>query len=117
MRHWIHYLAAAAWGLATPVLMAESVEEIMEEFPIGAAAAPRMGHSTPVEFFMLLAIIGGLCFLAFLVADLLSTVFFLPKDGKRARHFFLALLLYIPIAAVGWLILAFLERWIFAVFS
>ena len=68
MRHWIHYLAAAAWGLATPVLMGESVEEIMEEFPIGAAAAPRMGHPTPVEFFLLLAIVGVLAMVLLLLS-------------------------------------------------
>ena len=32
MRHWIHYLLATAWGLATPVLMGWGSQEIIEFF-------------------------------------------------------------------------------------
>ena len=50
MRHWIHYLLATAWGLATPVLMGWGSQEIIEFFTSGKE---RLGHSTPVEFFLL----------------------------------------------------------------
>ena len=61
-----------------------------------------------MEFLFLLIIIGGLCLGAFLVADLLSAALFLPENGKRTRHFFLALLLYFCVCVGGWLILAFI---------
>ena len=37
MRHWIHYLLATAWGLATPVLMGWGSQEIIEFFKTGKA--------------------------------------------------------------------------------
>ena len=76
-----------------------------------------MGHSTPVEFFLLFIVIGGLCLGAFLVADLISAATFLPENGKRRRHFFLALLLYIVVCVGGWLVLALLETWVTSLFS
>ena len=106
MRHWVHYLTAAAWGLATPVLMAWGAQAALEYL---TSCKERMGHSTPVEFLFLLLGIGVLCLGAFFVADLLSAVLFLPENGKRTRHFFLALLLYILVCVGGWLALAFLE--------
>ena len=114
MRHWIHYLAAAAWGLATPVLMGWGSQEIIEFFTSGNE---RLGHSTPVEFFLLFLVIGGLCLGAFLVADLLSAAMFLPENGKRTRHFFLALLLYFAVCVGGWLVLALVETGIRSAFS
>ena len=114
MRHWVHYLAAAAWGLATPALMAMGAQAILEYFTSGKE---RMGHSTPVEFLFLFVIVGGLCFGAFLLADLLSAALFLPENGKRTRHFFLALLLYV-FAGVGcFLLFMFCGTWIDALFS
>ena len=114
MRHWIHYLLTTAWGLATPVLMGWGSQEIIEFFTSGKE---RMGHSTPVEFFLLFIVIGGLCLGAFLVADLISAATFLPENGKRTRHFFLALLLYIVVCVGGWLVLALLESWVTSAFS
>ena len=114
MRHWIHYLLTTLWGLATPVLMGWGSQEIIEFFTSGKE---RLGHSTPVEFFMLFIVIGGLCLGAFLVADLLSAAMFLPENGKRTRHFFLALLLYFAVCVGGWLVLALVETGIRSAFS
>ncbi len=114
MRHWIHYLLATAWGLATPVLMGWGSQAIIEFFTSGKE---RIGHSTPVEYFLLFIVIGGICLGAFLVADLLSAAMFLPENGKRTRHFFLALLAYFLVCVGGWLVLALLETWITALFS
>ena len=114
MRHWIHYLLATVWGFATPVLMGWGSQAIIEFFTSGKE---RIGHSTPVEYFMLFVVIGGLCLGAFLVADLLSAALFLPENGKRTRHFFLALLLYVAVCVGGWLVLALLETGIRAAFS
>lgn len=114
MRHWIHYLLTTAWGFATPVLMGWGSQEIIEFFTSGKE---RLGHSTPVEFFMLFIVIGGLCLGAFLVVDLLSAAMFLPENGKRTRHFFLALLLYFAVCVGGWLVLALVETGIRSAFS
>ena len=114
MRHWMHYLLTTLWGLATPVLMGWGSQEIIEFFTSGQE---RLGHSTPVEFFMLFIVIGGLCLGAFLVADLLSAAMFLPENGKRTRHFFLALLLYLAVCVGGWLVLALVETGIRSAFS
>ena len=114
MRYWIHYLLTTAWGFATPVLMGWGSQEIIE---FSTSGKERMGHSTPVEYFMLFIVIGGLCLGAFLVADLLSAALFLPENGKRTRHFFLALLLYIAVCVGGWLVLALLETGIRSAFS
>ena len=114
MRHWIHYLLTTAWGFATPVLMGWGSQAIIEFFTSGKE---RMGHSTPVEYFMLFIVIGGLCLGAFLVADLLSAALFLPENGKRTRHFFLALLLYFAVCVGGWLVLALVETGIRSAFS
>ena len=114
MRHWIHYLLTTAWGFATPVLMGWGSQEIIEFFTSGQE---RLGHSTPVEFFMLFIVIGGLCLGAFLVADLLSAALFLPENGKRTRHFFLALLLYFAVCVGGCLVLALVETGIRSAFS
>ena len=114
MRHWIHYLLTTLWGLATPVLMGWGSQEFIEFFTSGKE---RLGHSTPVEFFMLFIVIGGLCLGAFLVADLLSAALFLPENGKRTRHFFLALLLYFAVCVGGWLVLALVETGIRSAFS
>ena len=108
MRHWIHYLLTTLWGLATPVLMGWGSQEIIEFFTSGKE---RLGHSTPVEFFLLFIVIGGLCLGAFLVADLLSAAMFLPENGKRTR------LLYLIVCVGGWLVLALLETWITALFA
>ena len=89
-------------------------QEIIEFFTSGKE---RLGHSTPVEFFMLFIVIGGLCLGAFLVADLLSAALFLPENGKRTRHFFLALLLYFAVCVGGWLVLALVETGIRSAFS
>ena len=70
-----------------------------------------------MEFFLLFIVIGGLCLGAFLVADLISAATFLPENGKRTRHFFLALLLYIVVCVGGWLVLALLESWVTSAFS
>ena len=114
MRHWIHYLLATAWGFATPVLMGWGSQAIIEFFTSGKE---RMGHSTPVEYFLLFIVIGVLCLGAFLVADLLSAAMFLPENGKRTRHFFLALLLYLAVCVGGWLVLALVETGIRSAFS
>ena len=114
MRHWIHYLLTTAWGLATPVLMGWGSQTILD---YATSGQERMGHSTPVEFFLLFIVIGGLCLGAFLVADLISAATFLPENGKRTRHFFLALLLYVVVCVGGWVVLALLEKWAMALFS
>ena len=114
MRHWIHYLLTTAWGLATPVLMGWGSQTILD---YATSGQERMGHSTPVEFFLLFLGIGALCLGAFLVADLISAATVLPENGRRTRHFFLALLLYVVVCVGGWVVLALLEKWAMALFS
>lgn len=42
---------------------------------------------------------------------------FLPENGKRTRHFSLALLLYVVVCVGGWGVLALLESWVTSAFS
>ena len=114
MRHWMHYLLTTLWGLATPVLMGWGSQAILD---YATSGKERLGHSTPVEFLLLFLGIGALCLGAFLVADLISAATFLPENGKRTRHFFLALLLYIVVCVGGWVVLALLESWVTSAFS
>jgi hypothetical protein len=105
MRHKIHYLLTALWGLASPALMGWVTMSFLEK----VQSKEHMGHGTPVEFVIVFLLIGLLCLGVFLVFDLVSAVLFLPKDGRRKRHFLLALLLYIVVGLLGWLVIAVLE--------
>ena len=105
MRHKFHYLLTALWGLASPALMGWGTMSFLEK----VQSKEHMGHGTPVEFVIVFLLIGLLCLGVFLVLDLVSAVLFLPKDGRRKRHFLLALLLYIVVGFFGWLVIAVLE--------
>ncbi len=106
MRHKIHYLLTALWGMASPALMGWVTMSFLEK----VQSKEHMGHGTPVEFIIVFLLIGLLCLGLFLVLDLVSAVLFLPKDGRRKRHFLLALLLYIVVVLFGWLVIAALEN-------
>lgn len=102
----IHYLLTTIWGLATPILMGWGAQSIIGSF---AADSEHLGHPSPVEFIFLFLLIGALCLAVFLLYDLACALLFLPKDGKRRRCFFLALLLYILVSIGGWIVAALLE--------
>ena len=103
----VHYLLTALWGLLTPVLMVWGSLSVLEW---STPQTERMGHSTPVEFLLIFAVIGLLCLGAYLLYGIVCAIFWLPDDGKRLRRFFLGLLLYVLIPVVGCLLLMFLGR-------
>lgn len=105
MSYKIHYLLAAVSGLVSPVLMVVGTMFFLEE----VQSKEHMGHGTPVEFFIVFLLIGLLCLGLFLVLDLVSAVVFLPKEGRRRRHFLLALLLYLFVVIFGWFMIVILE--------
>ena len=104
MRHKIHYLLTLLLGLATIGFMGVGTTAFLEE----VYSKEHMGHGTPVEFIMVFMLIGLLCFGLFLILDLVNAIVILPKDGRRKRHFFLALLLYISVVLMGWVVIAVL---------
>ena len=106
MRHKIHYLLTLIWGLATPALMGQGAISFLEE----VYNKEYMGHGTPVEFVIVFLLIGFLCLGMFLVIDFVSAVLFLPKDGRRKRHFWLALLLYVSMGLFVWLVIPILDN-------
>ncbi len=109
----IHYLLTTVWGFATPALMGWGAQAALEYITSGSE---RMGHSTPVEYFMLFILIGGLCFGAFLLYDFVYALVFLPM-GRKKRGFFYGLLLYILVCLGGWLVVGFLAVWIKSLFG
>ena len=106
MRHKVHYLVTVILGMATPVLMGWGTSSVLEEL----YDKEQLGHGTPVEFLLILMLIGLFCLGFFIIFNAISSIVFLPKDGRRKKHFLLALLLYFLIVLFGWLIFAILER-------
>ena len=106
MRHKVHYLVTVILGLVTPMLMGWGTSSVMEEL----YDKEQLGHGTPVEFLLILILIGLLCLGIFIIFNVISSTMFLPQDGRRKKHFLLALLLYFLIVLFGWLIFAILER-------
>ncbi len=113
MRHKVHYLVTVILGLVTPMLMGWGTSSVLE----GLYDKEQLGHGTPVEFLLILVLLGLLCLVFFIIFNAISSTMFLPKDGRRKKHFLLALLLYFLIVLFGWLIFAILERGIDMLFS
>ena len=106
MRHKVHYLITVILALLTPVLMGWGTSSVLE----GLYDKEQQGHGTPVEFFLILILIGLFCLGIFIIFNAISSTIFLPRDGRRKKHFLLALLLYFLIVLFGWLIFAILEQ-------
>ena len=106
MRYKVHSLVTVILGMATPVLMGWGTSSVLE----GLYDKEQLGHGTPVEFLLILILLGLFCLGIFIIFNIISSTMYLPKDGRRKKHFLLALLLYFFIVLFGWLILAILER-------
>ena len=104
MSHKFHYLLALLLGLATPGFMGAGTTAFLEE----VYSKEHMGHGTPVEFIIVFLFIGVLCLGLFLILDLVSAIMILPKDGRRKRHFLLAMLLYVSVGLMGWVVICVL---------
>ena len=114
MRTAIHYSLTALWGLATPILMGYGAQSLLTKV---TEKSEHIGHPTPLEYIVLFFFIDLLCLGAYLIYNLLWVLFLLPKDMKRAKNFFLSLLLYVLICLGGWLVLALLEVAVDSLFS
>ncbi len=100
----LQYFITIVWGFLTPVLALDGAQQTLAALTAGKEG---QGHSTPVEYVLLFVAVAGVCVIGFLLFDALFSAFALPKDGKRLRHFFLNLLLYIILVPTGWLAVIF----------
>ncbi len=113
----IHYILTAIWAFVTPVLMSLGAKLFIED---NAASDPEgLIHpgAPALEFFSMFIVLGACCFAVFIIYDLVCSVFLLPADGERLKHFFRSLALFCLVCIGFWIVLALMEAWIGRLFG
>lgn len=113
----LHYILTAVWAFITPALTSLGAKMFIDD---NAAADPKnLPHpgAPALEFFSMFLVLGVCCFVIFLIYDLVCSIFLLPADGEKTKHFFTALILYCLICLGCLLALALMEAWLGKLFA
>lgn len=107
----IHYILTAFLGLITPVLTSLGAKKFSEA---SLSAPDGLIHpgAPALEFFSMFIVLGACCFTIFIIYNLICSIFLLPADGEKTKHFFTALILYCLICVVFLLALSLIEAWL-----
>ena len=108
----IHYILAAVWALVTPALTSLGAKMFVEDNAAADLAETPHPGAPALEFFSMFLVLGICCFAIFVIYDLICSIFFLPADGERTKHFFTALILYCLVCVGFLLALSLMEAWL-----
>ncbi|MBP5200701.1 MAG: hypothetical protein J6Z82_08640 [Schwartzia sp.] len=108
----IHYILAAVWALVTPALTSLGAKMFVEDNAAADLAETPHPGAPALEFFSMFLVLGVCCFVLFVIYDLICSIFFLPADGERTKHFFTALIFYCLVCVGFLLTLSLMEAWL-----